>query len=189
MEQRIGTAVAPDPSMVDRVLVAEADEAVRAVCVEWLSFPGREVVAVEPRAAAALLGGRRWDALVLGWGGGPGEAYAMALATGLPAGERPAVVLLARDVSGPSLRTVFRAGATDVVGVPFEPRHLAAVVLSAMDEVLTARPGHALPAPVPETTETLPARPPMGTLFERLRAEAAAPPPGPPSSQSKDQNS
>ena len=182
-------------ALLDRVLLAEADAGMRQGCLQWLSFPGREVVAVEPRAAAALLGRERWDALVLGWSGGPGEAYAMALATGLPAAERPAVVLMARDVSGPGLRTAFRAGATDVVGVPFDPRHLAAVVLAAMGEVLSARPR---PTPVP-TPVVVPAPVPVRALswralFDRLRAETAGsavvdPPTAAPQTDPKDHSS
>lgn len=161
---------------VDRVLVAEADEHLRAVCASVLTFPGREVVAVSPRDAAARLDAEAWDALVLGWSGGPGEAYAMALATGLPPATRPAVVLLARDVSGPALRAVFRAGATDVVGVPVDLEHLGATVLHAMDEVLTARPAPVSEPPAPEP----PPEPPRLSLFERLRQETAVPEPDDP---------
>lgn len=166
---------------VDRLLVADADPALRARAAAALTFPGREVVQVEPREVPARLDAARWEGLVLGWGSGPGEAYAMALATGLPDADRPAVVLLARDVAGPALRAAFSAGATDVVGVRdgrFDERHLAAVVLAALDEVLLARPGHVPPEPEPEPVEVR-TRPvaPAAPVPEVEPPTSSAPPP------------
>lgn len=153
-----------------KVLIADDDATIRAICFRTLSEAGYEVIEARDGPEALELAGTHLpDVAVLDWlmPGVQGPDVCARLRAN-PSTDTTGVLLLTSRSSEEEVRLAFERGADDFLTKPFDVQELVTLV-SHLAEVSASRAHAADAGPRRETRQESEDR--MASLFARLRSE------------------